>query len=305
MGAPEAHLIFVNQRPYRIWSGVSPFRTEDFLQRFDPLHHVHLGRLLEGGLDGEAPDPATLGIRIVHGLATEAFFALLFALLQAPDAPAAWFLLYRPGDIEELTRRFESGERLPSRINSDIKSWLTLAQLLIPIDDDESVQRFGTFWERLAADYRNAQTKQELNSLKHGFRASAGSPYVAIGGHKLAVAEHGSSFPVLNRRKTEVVLTLGSRSWSARCLLAELELLSASMINLLALLKQLHGLTEHLELEVPEAADFEAAEPPKAQVLSSLALNTDWPSAVGLEPLERNEALASYEQLGKLAWAER
>ena len=305
MGGPEAHLIFVNQRPYRIWSGVSHFRTEDFLQRFDPLHHVHLGRLLESGLDGEAPDPALLGIRTVHGLATEAFFALLFALLQAPEAPAAWFLLYRPGDIEELTRRFESGERLPSRINPDIKSWQSLAQLLIPIDDEESVQCFGTFWKRLAADYRNDQTKQEFNSLKHGLRARAGSPYVAIGGHELAVAEHGSSFPVVSRRKTEVVLSFGSRSWSARSLLAELELLSASMINLLTLLKQLHGLEKHLEFEVPEETLFEAAEPPKTQVLSSLAFKTNWPPDGRLEPLDKNNALASYEQLGKLSWAKR
>lgn len=305
MGGPEAHLIFVNQRPYRIWSGASPFRTEDFLHRLDPLHHVHLGRLLERGLDGEAPDPATLGIRTVHGLATEAFFALLFALLQAPDAPAAWFLLYKPGDIEDLTRRFEAGERLPSRIDLEINSWQSLAQVLTPIDDEEAVQRIGTFWARLAADHRNDQTKQEFNSLKHGFRARAGSPYLAIGGHLLSGAEHGSSFPVINRRKSGVVLNLGSRSWSARCLLAELELISASMINLLSLFKQLHGLEEHLELEIPEQPLFEAAEPPKTQVLSSLALNTDWPPDVRLEPLDKEKALASYEQLGKLAWAKR
>lgn len=311
MQSPESQLIFVNKTPYRVWPGASSFQNEDFLRGFDPNYHLQVAKLLEPGLESENPDPASLGIRTMHGLAAEVFFALLFALLQAPDAPAAWFLLYRPGDLDQLINRLELGEPLPSRLRLASASWSDIARALIPISEadfpeaESTIRWFGGFWERLSADFQSEAAKKEFNSLKHGLRARPASPFLTIGGHRIPAAEHGSSFPVLNRQQSEVVLSIGMRSWSARSLLAQLELISASLTNLLALLKQLHGVEEHLELEIPSEDVFEAAKPPNSQVLSSLSLITNWPASMRVRPIDKAHALALYQQLGELRFETR
>lgn len=301
----EWHLIFVNDTPYRVWSEVSTFRNDDFIRGFDPTYHLNLARLLEPGLV-ENGDQASLGIRTIHGLASEAFFAFLFALLQAPYAPAAWFRLYNPRDLDKLLGRLEKGEVLPSRLELTGATWHDVATALIPMDESDSpgalsvVRRFGEFWERLASDFRSSPAKEELNSLKHGLRARPASPYLTIGGHHVPSAEHGSSFPVLNRQGSDVLLSMGCRSWSARSLLAQLELISASLVNLLALLKLLHGMAEDLELQIPGEEVFEAAKPPESQILSALTLTTRWPENMRPQVIDKAKALAVYQRLGCL-----
>ena len=306
MKQPELHLILVNRTPYRVWTGLSHFRTEDFLRGFNPIYHLRLARLLEADLSTEDPNSGALGMRLLHGLASEAFFALLFAVLQAPDAPAAWLLLYRPGDLDELIRRLEAGKQLPCRWELTDTSWHGIAKTLIPLDDNdvvggsEVVQRFGKYWARLAAEFRDGLATWELNSLKHGLRARAAAPYFSLGGRQIPSAEHGSWFPVRRVKGREVLLNIGCRAWSAHSLLGELTLIAASLTNLLALLKQLHGIEPagRLELELPSEAEFEAAKAPTSQMLSSLSLARDWPQHLPFKPLDSQVALKIYQSLG-------
>lgn len=307
----DVELIFVNQKPYRIWTGDSILRTEDFLRGFDPNHHLEVAKLLEPGIEGPNSETAALGIRTLQGLASEAFFALLFALVQAPTVPAAWLLLYKPSDLEELIAKVVAGVSLPSRLKLKGESWKGLAHTLFPIRDEDLagapavVTSFGELWERLAGELTDESARREFNSLKHGLRARAASPLISLGGHVIPAAEHGSSFPVANKLQADVRLSIGLRSWSARSLLAQLELISASQSNLLALFKQLHGIEQHLELTIPKAQVFEAAKPPRAQVLSSLTLNSNWPDSFQAEPIRREEALELYRQGPRLQWARR
>lgn len=301
----EISLIFVNDTPYRVWTGDPSFQAEDFIRSFDPCHHLQMARLLEPGLSSESPDPASLGIRTIHGLASEALFALLFSVLQAPDAPAAWVLLYRPGDLEKMIRRVEAGEQIPARFELAKISWHEIAKTLIPITESDIpgaasvVENFGNFWARLAADFVSDLAKKEFNSLKHGLRAQAACPFFSLGGYQVPAADHGTAFPYLNRQNGEIVLSIALRSWSAKCLLSQLDLISASLTNLLALLKQLHGIEEHLALEIPGSDAFESAQPPKSQVLSALALTTNWPETSRVKPLDKEKALDDYLQLGR------
>src|SRR3954462_13843791 len=108
-------VIFVSDRHYRVWIEASHFKTRDLISGFDPFYFSQLADLLRTGLNGDSTERATLGIRTIYGLAVEAFFALLFATLQAPHAPAAWLLLYEPRDLRTLIHRFEKGEDLPSK----------------------------------------------------------------------------------------------------------------------------------------------------------------------------------------------
>src|SRR5215813_11903501 len=103
----EYKLIFVNRRPFRVWPRASTYRDQDLILGLQPDLHLRLAKDLADSLGDEDNSHAVLGLRLLYGLSLEAFFALLFAVLQAPEAPSAWLLLYRSEDLEELIERFQ------------------------------------------------------------------------------------------------------------------------------------------------------------------------------------------------------
>jgi hypothetical protein len=306
MNLDSHSLIFVGDKPFRIWTGGASFRDEDFIRGFDHNYHLNWAKSLESALDTDNSKVASLAIRTIHGLATEALFALIFSVLQAPENPAAWFLLYRLEDLENLISKVNSGEEFESRVDLGIITWRELGRVLMPFDESDvpgaeaAVARFVEVWERLAQDFLNPQAKEEFRSLKHGFRLQPASPVLLIGGRHIQAAEHGSWFPMPNKYQREVILNVGFRSWSAKSLLAEIEVISASFFNLLSLLKQVHGVEKFLTFEVPDDSVFEASKPPSSQALSSLSFNNHWSDVSKIQLLDKAEALEAYRQLGKL-----
>jgi hypothetical protein len=252
------------------------------------------------------PKSATLGLRTIHGQAVEAVFALLFALLQAPTAPVAWLLLYQPRDLRVLVKKVAAGAQFPCRFALGDWTWRGVAAALMPCQDDpagdEAIEKFSSFWARLANDFRHPRAIHEYNSLKHGLRARPASPVFAIGGYQLTSAEHGSWFPVVNNRGSDVLVGIGCRSWSAGSLLAELKLIAASIKNVVAIQKLIHGIGDagRVELEVPSEEEVLAARPPTTQQLASFALSTDWSDGWKPRTLDRMLALQEFDGLGSI-----
>jgi hypothetical protein len=181
-------IIFVNDRPYRVWHTISVMPTSEFLQGVSYDYFSLLADMYEEQLAQENAWAAKLALRTTYGQALEAFFAVLFATLQAPFDPAAWLLLYRPGDIVKLLKRFESGKELPSCIQlPEPRSWNAMARLFHPLElqdvdsPDQVISDFSVLWQELSAEMQDPIGSAEYNSLKHGFRAKAS-------GHSLSSA---------------------------------------------------------------------------------------------------------------------
>lgn len=304
MGITQVTIIFVNERPYRVWVEESHFRNRDLISGFDPYYFSYLADVIRPEINGTLGEKAALGIRTIYGLAVEAFFAMLFATLQAPQAPAAWLLLYKPGDIRELIQRFEACKDLPSIIvPREPGSWEALVGMLLPITEADHqnapsiVSQLGQFWKLLAEEFVDDISSAEFNSLKHGLRARPASPWLSVNGHAFTGAANGSAFPMHRCLGSEVLVNIGTRTWSAEQLCAALKLISSSLVNLLTLLKYMHiEKPERLAFELPSQEEFDAAKP-ASHPLSSFRLGSNWHPGLSVPKLDKAEALRMYKEM--------
>lgn len=310
----KPRVIFVGKEYYRLWTTHEELDSQIFLEGFRPDLYADQAAILEAALSGKQAEAASLGIRTLHGLASEAFLALLFATLQAPHAPAAWLLLYQPRDIGELIAKFQTETFLPSLITPLVAgSWADLAKMLVPIDDLDSpgasakVLSLGRAWERIASEYTGKASKEEFNSLKHGLRAAPHRPMLAWGGHLFSPESHGSRFPIIEKKGKEVVLGFGARSWAASRLCADIRVMAASAQNLLAITRQFHGLFQDGKLEISLPEDLDLAESEKRTAsLTDLRMPTSFRDISRLPPPPGyDEALKVYRTLAGPLTTER
>jgi hypothetical protein len=297
-------IIFVGEKPFRVWRSESPFRDGDPLLGMRPDLHVAACEPLKNILAVDPKnDQATLGLRLHYGLAQEAFFALLFAALQAPEVPTTWLLLYTTPDLLGLIERFARGKDLPSVLRCpDPGSWESLAETLVPkcvLDDSTNrrrIRRLGCFWAEWAAEQSNGETRAEFNSLKHGLRLRSASPFLSIAGHQIEGDEHGSWFARAACSGPDVVLRLCGRCWSSPTLLARMHLMALSSRNVLAMLRLLHraGDTSKLEIEIPEDEELEAATL-SGKPLAGFTLGPTWDGGRKPEPFDVAEARRQYD----------
>jgi hypothetical protein len=297
--------IFVGDKPYRVWSKESTPATAMFLDGVNYDYFSALADMFERELDCEHAWAIRLALRTTYGQALEAFFALLFAVLQAPLDPAAWLLLYRAEDIVGLLQRFEGGADLPSFILlPEPRTWESVVRLFYPLDlgeidaPDLKVTRFAELWKRLSEEMLDPVAAAEYNSLKHGFRARAGGSTFVIDGHLVLDSEHGSWFPLLEKNNRNVFIRVAARTWSPKVLCSTLRLIASSIGNLLTVLRQLNSTQDPppLELSIPTEEDFSASEPGAAD-LSSFALGAQWiPGGTKPSPVDRQMALQWYRR---------
>ena len=300
---PTHRLIFVNRTPYRVLESSVPIQDGDLLRGFRcDLHSRLADKLIE---DAEDEDQATLALRLVYGLAQETFFALLFAVLQAPDAPTAWLLLYRNKDLLELISAFQNGQHFPSRITCpDSGSWHELAVMLMPEQIAQTpayrqrAEKLGSFWAKWAAEQLNESHRAEFNSLKHGLRIAKASPFLAIDGQQLEGEGHGSWFATAQVRLSDVALGLCMRSWSAKALHSRIKLMSSSSSNLIEILKLIHAPTDdrRLVFDLPTADELEAAKLGK-KPLSTFNVRPTLEAIPSARRLKYEEAYPEYSRV--------
>lgn len=297
-------LIFVNKKPFRVWTHASAFKDEDLLLGFRPDLHMQLAMKLIEMLDQEGSDHAVLGLRLLYGLAQEAFFALLFSTLQAPDAPTAWLLLYQNRDLCELIRRFQEGVELPSRlVCPEPGSWEALAVMLFPeslmqeVASRARARRLGSFWAEWAQEQLDDDMRAEFNGLKHGTRIRTATPYLAVDHFPFEGEAHGSVFATCESSYSDVVLGICARSWSGRTLYSRLKLMAASSSNLVGFLRLIHraGDTSNITIELPDDDELDSAKP-SGKPLIGLRLGPSWEKNRVCTPLTYEEAIIEYRK---------
>jgi hypothetical protein len=126
-------------------------------------------------------------IRLLYGQALEAFFGMLFALLQAPMCLPAWLQSYWPEQLRKMVSIIDNAEAFDYfKIRLEKNDWDSLARKITILPDelphhDDIVKGYGRLWATLAADFLNEKRSKEYNSLKHGFRVIQGGFRLSIG----------------------------------------------------------------------------------------------------------------------------
>lgn len=127
---------------------------------------------------------AALAVRQTYHQALEAFFALLFAFFQAPHCIPAWLDLYEFSIIRDLIRAVNTRMPILNAWRMPRPTWTDLAALTTRLgwpDDQNTADRYGLLWQRLASEYLDDQRAAEHAALKHGFRARASGGAIKIG----------------------------------------------------------------------------------------------------------------------------
>lgn len=297
-------IIFVGEKPYRVWPKTSSFPNSFFLDGLNHRYFSIIADIFEEALGRDDAWAVRLALRTAYGQALESFFSILFAALQAPLDPIAWLLLYRSEDLVGLLKRFEEGKELPTFVVlPEPRNWKSVAEVFHPIvgeieGDGKIVESIGTFWSRLAEEMLDPVGSAEYNSLKHGFRAQASGHLLSIGGIQVIESDYGSRFPMVERNNSNVFVRAAGRTWSPETLCATLRLVSSSIGNLLTVLRQLNsqGLVSPLVLEIPSEVDFAAAEP-KLHDFSSFTMGPKWTEGGRRpSPVDKQEALNWYRR---------
>jgi len=263
-------LFKVGSRLYCVWEVNLHERNLEFINAIDPEYFEYQALAHIENLNSEHKQRAALALRnsFHHGL--ETLFALICAVLQAPDCIHGWMLKYTLSDLRALLTELNSG-----RVNFFHKhnlekplSWLYLSERVHEFSNKdpervkETVLLFAQLWQRLCRVYLDEQTVNEYNSIKHGHRALSGGFTFAIGVEKeygvpapqenmtvIGASEFGSSFFVAeaiqgkNKIKGDPNFKTGryALNWDAEATAHALNLISTSINNVKSYALRLNG----------------------------------------------------------------
>ncbi len=181
----KAAAFVVGDEPYLLWDEDVSERTRDFLSGFDAEYFDYVIRANTNTGDDARE---SIAIRLALHHATETFFSLVGALLQAPDCPYAWIERCTTPELRELVNRIGRGDNtLISKFKLDTVGWRSVAALVMePCDPGTArqaklVKCFAGLWKRVASEFVAEAVRGEYNALKHGFRARPGGFKLHIG----------------------------------------------------------------------------------------------------------------------------
>src|SRR5215217_3441839 len=191
--APEAtqlpHIRFaVNETPYCFWELDVHGKNLEFIDKIDSKYFEHIADMHAELLEGDQKQYAAATLRIAYSQGLETLFALLCAVVQAPDCVIGWFLKYRNSELFDLVRKISEGQVIYSKLRCHQVNWRTIADLVFSrfstgnIEADERIRaNFARLWSHFASDFLNENFDREYNSIKHGSRAKMGGFYFALG----------------------------------------------------------------------------------------------------------------------------
>lgn len=240
-----------------------------FLEALDPGYYAFAARQ---GADLLSADPplekadqlrAAMALRVAYGQGVETLMALLCALAQAPLSPLGWMLRYRNEELRAVVEAIDSERVFPHQLTADAVSWVLLSAIVhghIPEVAERLglVDKFATFWGRMAHELLSDSHQDEYNALKHGLRVMPGGFSIAVGTEKvpgqraapedmqsLGGSAFGSSFTVPLKiegaEKHQLRLSHRSRNWSWEALAIDLQLISQSVNNVVSCLRIIAG----------------------------------------------------------------
>jgi hypothetical protein len=258
------HIRFaVNETPYCFWDLDVHGKNLEFIIKIDPKYFEHVADLHGELLEGDEKQYAAAALRIAYSHGLETLFALLCAVVQAPDCVIGWFLKYQNRDLYELVRKIRERRFVYSKLHRHPVTWRVIADVIFTNfktgdeTKDENIRRnFGRLWGRFASDFLELKNDAEYNSIKHGLRARMGGFSLAMGledvpgvpapperMETVAQSIFGSSFFVPERLHDNRNFTVSHQSlnWDPENLIYALRLISTSIHNAVASLRVLHG----------------------------------------------------------------
>lgn len=236
----------------------------EFLEGIDPGYYSFIASTSLEKLNGEDKHYAALSLRISYYQGLETLFALIAATVQAPKCPLGWMLAYENYELKNVVRKISSESDIYTRLRLDYVSWERLATLIhsyVNVEENEKKsvsEKFGFAWRGLASDFLDTNHEAEYNSAKHGLRVKSGGFSLSFGKTDvwgvsappekmecLGGSEHGTSFfirtKISEHDKVNFRPNRISLNWHPQNLLYGLELISASINNVVAFLKFLNG----------------------------------------------------------------
>lgn len=260
----ETVMFAVNERGFAFSDWELRKKNIEFLEGIDPGYYSYIASTSLEKLKSENKHYAALSLRISYYQGLETLFALIAATVQAPNCPLGWMLTYRNEDLSEVVKKISFESDLHTRLELDYVSWERLAILIhsyVNVEENEKKsvsEKFGFAWRGLASDFLDTNHEAEYNSAKHGLRVRSGGFSLSLGKADvwgvsappekmecLGGSEHGTSFfvkaKISERDKANFKPNRISLNWHPQNLLYGLELISASINNVVAYLKFLNG----------------------------------------------------------------
>jgi hypothetical protein len=309
-----------DETPHCLWDVDIRQRNLEFLDSIAPSYFEHVADLHSQSLDDDEKQCAAAALRLAYLQSLETLFALLCAVVQAPDCVVGWVTRYQNKELESVVNRISGGcgflirTKLPDK---DV-SWNSVAEVIFSYlktgdesKDTQIKQDFSRLWLRLSYDLTDPKHRYEYNSMKHGLRARAGGFYFAMGledtygvpapperMQTIAKSDFGSSFFVIERLhdSRNFAITTQRLNWDPENLCYGLGLISMSIRNVISFFKMFYGVPPN-ECKYSWCTD-EATydEPWKRKHGSMFAIA--WHSQVkesAITPLTKQEILAVYD----------
>jgi hypothetical protein len=261
---PLPHIKFaVNETPYCFWDLDVHDKNLEFINKIDPKYFEHVADMHGELLEGEQKQYAAATLRIAYSQGLETLFALLCAVVQAPDCVIGWFLKYRNSELFDLVRKITEGQIIYSKLRCHRVTWRVIADLVFSrfstgdTETDERIRtNFSRLWSHFASDFLYDNFDREYNSIKHGSRAKMGGFYFALGledvpgvpapperMQAMANSVFGSSFFVPDRLHDNRNFTVSHQAlnWVPENYVDALHLVSSWIHNAVAFLRIMHG----------------------------------------------------------------
>lgn len=265
--SPSRRLEFVrfvvDDRPYACWEWNLRERNLEFLRGIDPSYYTYVAAANSEHLeDEEHGRQAALAIRVAYAQALETLFALLGAMVQAPECVFGWLLAYRNVELESLVRKLSRREAVLNRLNIE-PTWESLSSAVHQFSDYDDEKKdwiatgYARAWARFAGEFLNEKASAEYNSIKHGLRTRVGGFQLSYGIEKvygkavppeemksLGGSKYGTSFYTIEKLgegRTNFRARRVARNWIPDNMAEGLHLLAWSIGNVVCALRIVNG----------------------------------------------------------------
>jgi hypothetical protein len=315
----------VDETPYACWEINLRNRNLDFLRGIDPRYFQYIADVNVAKIDDDdGGHLAALALRAGYSQALETMFALLGALVQAPECVYGWLLRYRNFELDSLVRKLAGRQRVLSRLTTE-PTWENLSRIVHKsVETDEAnreriIQSYAKAWSRFARDFLDSHSTHEYNSIKHGLRTRLGGFSLSFGVESspgqevpsdqmkpLGGSKHGTSFytvEALGSGRINFRARNIARNWVPLNMFNGLHLISFSIANILLYLRIRDG-------DKPELARIVFPDSPSAfeapWAISLGVIHCSFDSDFAVDPCElrtADDVLASYGVAGDAARA--
>ena len=236
----------------------------EFLEGIDPGYFSYIASTNLEKLTGEDRHYAALSLRISYYQGLETLFALIAATIQAPDCPLGWMLAYENNELKNVVQKISSESDIFTRLRLEYFSWENVSDLIhsyVNAENNEKKtvsEKFGFAWRSMAAYFLDKNHEAEYNSAKHGLRVKSGGFSVSIGKSDswgvsappekmecIGGSDHGTSFFFKTKISEDNRINFRpkriSLNWHPQNLLHGMELIAASINNVVSFLKLING----------------------------------------------------------------